>query len=89
MLSISKHRQNLVKISSFILKIFGGNKIPMLFMGCNSVMNEQKLMLNNLKLYVVIIYALQNVVKIHSFVLSILSGNEILISFKGHNSVIN
>ena len=57
MLSASMHRQNLVKIHSFILKILGGNKILMLFKGCNSVMNKQKLMLNNPKLYVVIIYA--------------------------------
>ena len=57
MLSISKHRQNLVKIHSFILKILSGNKILGLLMGRNSVMNKRKLTLNNSKLNVVNIYA--------------------------------
>ena len=41
MLSISMHRQNFVKIHSFILKILRENEILMLFKGHNSVINPQ------------------------------------------------
>ena len=47
MLSISMHRQTLVRIHLFILKILSGNKILILFKDHNSVINKQKLMLNN------------------------------------------
>ena len=50
MLSVSMHMQNLVKIHSIDLKILRS------FKGRNSVINRQKLRLNNPKLDVVNIY---------------------------------
>ena len=53
MLSISMHRQNLVKINSVILKFLSENEILMLFKCRNSEMNKGKWMLNSPKLDVV------------------------------------
>ena len=53
MLSVSMHRQNLVRIQSFVLQILSGNEILMQFKGRNSVMNRRTWMLNSSKLDVV------------------------------------
>ena len=89
MLSLSMHRQNFVKILSFILKMLSRNEILILFKGRNSVMNIRKLTFNNTKLDVVNIYAYAKFGQNPLILLKILSGNEILISLKCHNSVIN
>ena len=88
MLSVSTHRQNLVHIHLFILKILSGSEILILFKGRNSVMNRRKWMLNNHKLDVVSINDYVNLGQ-NPFIRSqdIERGNETLISFKGRNSV--